>query len=79
MNGREAEVLEVLLEAATTVRREQDLAGRLIPPPAWWDLAPAALDELFDRQLFAREVERAVDSEGRSGTVKAVTGRMLGA
>jgi len=30
VNGRDAELLEVLLEAATTVRREQDLAGRLI-------------------------------------------------
>lgn len=79
MNGRESEVLEVLLEAATTVRREQDLAGRLIPPPAWWDLAPATLDELFRRQVFAREVERALDPAGRSGTVKAVMGRILGA
>jgi len=76
VNGREAELLEVLLEAATTVRREQDLAGRLIPPPAWWDLAPAALDELFRRQVFAREVERAVDSRGRSGTVKAVMSKL---
>jgi hypothetical protein len=69
MSGRES---EILLEAATTAHRERDLAGRLIPPPAWWDLAPEALDELFRRQVFAREVERAVDSRGRSGTVKAV-------
>jgi hypothetical protein len=79
VNGRESEVLEALLESAATAHRERDLAGRLIPPPAWWDLAPAALDELFRRQVFACEVERALDPAGRSGTVKAVMGRILGA
>jgi len=34
------------------------------------------LDELFRRQVFAREVERAVDSRGRSGTVKAVMSKL---
>ncbi len=73
MSDRES---ETLLEAAVTAHRERDLDGRLVPPPAWWDLAPEALDELFRRQVMAREVERALDPEGRSATVMAVMSRV---
>jgi len=45
-------------------------------PPAWFDLPPGALDQLFRRQLFAREVERALDPEGLSTTVRAVLARL---
>lgn len=75
MSDRET---DILLEAATTAHRERDLEGRLVPPPAWWDLAPEALDELFRRQVLAREVERALDPEGLSGTARAVMGRIGG-
>ena len=47
-----------------------------MPPPAWWDLPPEALDQLFAEQALARELERAVDPEGESGTVKAVLARI---
>jgi hypothetical protein len=68
-----------LIEAAITPYRERDVEGRISPPAAWWDLAPEALDELFAEQVLAREIERAVDAEGESGTVKAVMARILGA
>lgn len=64
-----------LIEAAMTPYRERDADGRVLPPPAWWDLPPEALDELFTEQLLAREIERAV--EGESGTVQAVMMRVL--
>jgi hypothetical protein len=63
-----------LIEAAVTAYRERDADGRILPPPAWWDLAPEALDELFAEQVMAREIERATDPAGESATVKAVMG-----
>ena len=67
-----------LIEAAITPYRERDAEGRIVPPPAWWDLPPEALDELFVEQALAREIERAADPAGESGTVKAVLARVLG-
>jgi len=49
-----------------------------VPPAAWWDLSPEELDRLYAEQAFAREIERAVDPEGDSGTVRAVIARILG-
>ena len=66
-----------LIEAAVTAYRERDADGRIIPPPAWWDLAPEALDELFAEQALAREIERAMDPAGESATAKAVMGRIV--
>jgi hypothetical protein len=67
---------DALLEAALTAHRERDAAGRLVPPPAWWDLEPEKLDELFEAQLLAREIERRSDSAGMSGTARAVLARL---
>jgi len=67
-----------LIEAAITPYRERDAEGRIVPPPAWWDLPPEALDELFEEQVLAREIERAVDVNGESGTVKTVMAKILG-
>ena len=73
MNGRG---YEAVMEAAITAYRARDREGRLVPPPEWWDLAPELLDELFREQLLARVVERAIDPEGFSGTVRAVLARI---
>ena len=67
---------EALLEAATTPHRERDRDGRIVPAPAWWDLSPEELDLLFVEQTVAREMERAIDSGGLSGTVRAVLERI---
>jgi hypothetical protein len=75
MSDRET---RALIEAAITPHRERDAEGRIVPPPAWWDLAPEALSELFEEQVLAREFERAVDADGESGTVKAVMARIRG-
>jgi hypothetical protein len=71
--------LDELVEASVTAHRERDLEGRLTPLAEWWDLAPAALDDLFQRQLLTREIERVLDPQGRSATVKAVLARIGGA
>ncbi len=66
------EELELALEAATTAHRARDPYGRLVPPAAWYDLPAEALDRLYLRQAWARELERALHPDGRSGTVQAV-------
>ena len=68
-----------LIEAAVTPHRERDAEGRIVPPAAWWDLPAEALDELFAEQVLAREIERAVDPAGDTGTAKAVLARIEGA
>lgn len=68
--------MDGLIEASVTAYRERDLEGRLAPPAEWWDLAPKALDELFQRQLLTREIERVLDPQGQSATVKAVLARI---
>jgi hypothetical protein len=65
-----------LIESLTSAWRERDASGRAIPPPGWWDLAPDDRLLAFDAQVATRELERAIDSEGFSGTVRAVMDRL---
>jgi len=67
---------DTLLEAAAGAYRERDREGRLMAPPAWWDMAPEHRDELFRLQLATRALERAVT--GSTGTVRAVMRRIGG-
>jgi hypothetical protein len=69
---------EILIEAAVTPHRRIDPEGRIVPPPAWWDLPPEACDEVYRLQLVTRELERALDPLALSGTVRAVLGRIFG-
>lgn len=67
---------DVLLESVCSSSRERDREGRILPPPAWWDLAPDDREAAFDLQLATREMERAVDERGWGGSVRAVLGRI---
>lgn len=67
---------DLLLEAAASAYREVDREGRILPPPAWWDMAPEQREQLFQLQLATREMERAMT--GTSGTVSAVLRRIAG-
>ena len=67
---------DVLLEAAMTAYRERGADGRIQAAAAWWDLSPDQREELFALQATSRELERALDPERRSGTVKAVLERL---
>jgi hypothetical protein len=75
MNGDE---LAVLVESTANAWRERDASGRAVPPPAWWDLPPDARELAFEAQTATRELERANDPEGFSGTVRAVMERLQG-
>lgn len=74
MNDRERE--ETLLEAAASAYRDRDREGRLVPPPAWWDMAPEQREELFRLQLATRQMEIA--AIGTSTTARAVMQRIMG-
>lgn len=69
---------DLRIEGAVTARRERDVEGRIVPSPGWWDLSPEDLDALFLEQTFAREVERVLDPQGMSGTVRAVLAVIAG-
>lgn len=65
----------VLVEAAITAFRERDRQGRILPSPAWADLAPAEREALFDAQAVARGLEAALDDDGMSSTARVVARR----
>jgi hypothetical protein len=68
--------LDLLIESAASARRDRDASGRIVYPPAWWDLPPDARLLVFDAQTTTRELERAADPSGFSGTVRAVLAKL---
>jgi hypothetical protein len=78
MNGDRGEPMEALIEAAASPFRESDATGRVLPAAAWFDLAPAEREWLFDLQSESRLLERVLDPAGLSGTARAVVARVRG-
>ena len=68
--------VDLLIESAASAKRDRIPGGRPMPPPAWWDLSPDDRLRAFDAQAATRELERALDPQGFSGTVKAVRTRL---
>ena len=67
---------DLLIEQAVSAFRERDTRRRILASPAWWDLAPDAREELFERQLASRSIERALSHDGMSSTVRSVMNRL---
>ncbi len=67
---------DLLIEEATSAFRERNAWGRVLPSPAWLDLPPADRELLFERQLASRIIERALEPDGRSSTIRAVLSRL---
>ena len=67
---------DLLIEQAASAFRERDSWGRIQPSPAWWDLPPEERFVLFERQLESRLLERALDHEGLSSSVRSVLSRL---
>jgi hypothetical protein len=63
---------EMLMEQACSAFRARDRWGRILPSPAWMDLAPDVCEEVYKLQLETREFERALDPDGLSGTVRCI-------
>ena len=68
---------DALIEASVSAHRMRDPDGRVLAPAEWWDLSPDSLDDLYRRQLLARELERLIDPLRQSATVKAVLARLI--
>lgn len=67
---------DLLIEEAVSACRERNPWGRVLPSRAWWDLPQKDRETLFARQLGSRIIERALDPNGRSTTVRAVMERL---
>jgi len=67
---------ELLIEAASSAFRARDPEGRIMPSPAWMDLAPQDREAVFERQIAARRAEQVLDSSGLSTTARAVLARI---
>jgi hypothetical protein len=66
---------DLLIEAAASAHRDRDALGRPVPSPAWYDLSPADREEVHERLLVDRWLERALDPAGLSSTGREVVDR----
>ena len=70
---------DVLVSAATSAMRHPAAgAGTSLGHAAWLDLDEAGRLEVYTETLAQREIEAALESEGRSSTVLAVLARIGG-
>lgn len=67
-----------LLEQVTSAHRERDVDGAIKTHPAWLDLDRADRVEAFNETLRLRALERALDHQGQSTTVKELLNRING-
>jgi hypothetical protein len=64
---------EMLIEEAVTAWRPRTPDGRILEHPAWADLDAAGRETAFEESLVMRVLEAALDPDGYSTTVRAVT------
>ena len=67
---------KMLIEEATTAWRPRTPDGIILDHLAWADLDPDSRRQVFDETIVTRRLERGLDAEGRSSTVRAVLGRL---
>jgi hypothetical protein len=68
---------DLLIEQAVSAWRPAGPSSEILPHPAWCDLPPASRAAVFDSSLRSRNVEKLLDPEELSGTVKSVLRRMV--
>lgn len=66
----------LLVEQAVSAHRERRGDGSIVSHPAWHDLSAEGRTAVFDETQKQRAVERGLDREGLSGTVRAVLERI---
>ena len=64
------------VEEVTTAWRPRTPWGTILEHPAWADLDPVARQAAFEQTFIARRLERGLDPEGYSSTVRAVLDRI---
>jgi hypothetical protein len=67
---------ELLIEEATSAWRPRTPDGTILTHPAWADLDADARETVHDETVIARRLERGIDPEGYSTTVRAVLARL---
>ena len=67
---------ELLLEQVVSAHRARGTDGSVRSHPAWHDLGAQARQEAFDATSLSRAIERALDVDGHSSTVKVVLARI---
>ncbi len=65
-----------LLEQITSAHRERTVDGAIVSHPAWHDLDRAGRVEAFEVTVKLRALERAMDENGQSTTVRALLARL---
>lgn len=65
-----------LIERVVSAHREVDPRGVLQQSPAFFDLPAEDRAAAFEEALAARALERALDPQGRSTTVRSVLSRL---
>lgn len=61
-------------EVAGAFRPRDPRALRFLP--AWHDLSPEGREAAYELSLRMRQLEAALDPQGRSATVRAILGRL---
>lgn len=67
---------DALIELAASAFRTRDVFGQVQSAPAWHDLTVAEREVAYARSVVDRQLEAALDPEGRSTTVRAVLARI---
>ena len=67
---------DLLIEQAVNAWRPAGPSREILPHPAWCDLPPESRAAAFDSTVRSRTLERALDPEGFTGTVRAVFRRI---
>jgi hypothetical protein len=66
----------LLVERVVSAHRERGADGALKSHPSWHDLDAEGRQAAFDETVRQRAVERGLDREGLSSTIKAVLARL---
>jgi ABC-type antimicrobial peptide transport system ATPase subunit len=66
----------MLIEEATTAWRPRTPEGTILQHPAWADLDPESRGAAFEETVASRRLERGLDPDGYSTTVRAVLSRL---
>ena len=67
---------EMIIEEATTAWRPRTPDGTILEHPAWADLDSDSRRSVFDETVVVRRLERGMDDDGHSSTVRAVLSRL---
>ncbi|MCU0697646.1 MAG: hypothetical protein MUC96_14060 [Myxococcaceae bacterium] len=66
----------LLVERVVSAHRERSADGAVKSHPNWHDLDTEGRQAAFDETVRQRTIERGIDPDGQSSTIKAVLARL---